>query len=110
MASKYRIDPDFVVPEPTGANMYGFCALDKFDDAEMKRQVDWMRAAGAQQMRVTVVSDEYPNEPYPHGYYFEGWTDKHARQLPFGEAEPGKGISPPLTATPLAFAPKDDAP
>lgn len=87
-SSNLRIDPDFVVPDPTAANMFGFCELDEFGDDEMKRQGDWMREAGAKQMRLTIVSDEYPNPPYPNGYYFEGWTDENARQLPFAESVP----------------------
>lgn len=92
MTDKYRIDPNFSVPEPTGADMFGFCELEQFDEVERLRQCDWMRVAGAKQMRATVVSDEFPNPPYPNGYYFEGWKDATARQLPFGEA------GPPLTA------------
>lgn len=97
MGDKYRIDPDFVVPDLTAADMFGFCKLGEYSEAEHRRQFDWMREAGAKQGRVTIVSEEYPNQPYPHGYYFEGWKDEKARLLPFGEAEaPDKGCSPPL--------------
>jgi hypothetical protein len=33
--------------------------------------------------RWTIVNDEHPNEPYPHGLYFEGWTEVPIPQPPF---------------------------
>ncbi len=26
--------------------------------------------------RWTIINDDHPNEPYPHGLYFEGWSAK----------------------------------
>jgi hypothetical protein len=67
---------------------------EEFADAEAREAFyrRW-REHGVEQVRLTLVNDEYPHPPYPHGVWIEGWTDKHAFMLPFGE-----GGSPPLTA------------
>lgn len=39
----------------------------------------WKR--GVEEIRATIVSDEYPREPYPHGLYFEGWSTAPHRQI-----------------------------
>lgn len=33
-------------------------------------------ADGAKWLRFTIVSDDYPKPPYPHGLYVEGWVEK----------------------------------
>ena len=102
MTDKYRVDPDFAVPEPTAANFFSYFPLPETPeefDRERTRAFDLMRENGAQQGRITIVSDEHPVPPYPNGVWLEGWSDPKARQLPFGEAEkPGGAIYPPLVA------------
>ncbi len=46
---------------------------------------DRMRANGANFFRLTIVSDEYPNPPYPDGIYLEGWKAPEGpwKQSPF---------------------------
>lgn len=97
---KYRIDPNFAVPEPTGADIFSFSEWEGFDfRVAADRMRTLMKEAGAAQIRVTIVNDEFPRPPYPEGVYWEGWTDPKARQLPFGEARPDDGtLSPPLMA------------
>jgi hypothetical protein len=98
-ADKYRIDPDFVVPEPTAATFFCFMSEEEYHRGYFKAVLDGWHDEGVKQFRCTLVNDEFPHEPYPHGVYFEGWTDKNARMLPFGEAEaPDKGCYPPLVA------------
>ena len=97
----YHIDPSYEPPEPTASDMHSFTNLVDFDyQTEARRVGEWMCKAGAQQMRVTIVSDEWPKSPYPNGVYWEGWIDPRARHLPFGDARPDDGtLSPPLTYT-----------
>jgi hypothetical protein len=97
MTDKYRIDPNFVVPEPTAAKY--FCTMTEEEFANQRESFfDHWRKEGVKQVRVTIVNDEYPHEPYPHGVWLEGWDDPNARMLPFGEAEgPDGPIWPPLT-------------
>lgn len=98
MEDKYRIDPSFVVPEPTAAHFFYYCSEDEYRAGAWHSVMDEWRDQGVKQTRVTIVNDEYPNEPYPHGVWFEGWTDENARMLPFGHAEsPGGAAYPPLT-------------
>ena len=86
-----RIDPDFVVPEPTPATFFCTVGEEEFTPEFRQRLFDGWKAEGMKQVRVTLVNDEYPNPPYPHGVWIEGWTDEKAKMLPFGE-----GASPPL--------------
>jgi hypothetical protein len=98
-AKRYKINPDFVAPEPTAATYHAFLTEDEYRAGEHERIFDGWRDSGVKHARVTIVNDEYPHDPYPHGIWLEGWTDENARCLPFGEAEkPGGAISPPLTA------------
>jgi hypothetical protein len=104
-ARKYRIDPNFVVPEPTAATFFMLLTEEEYHAKEWHAALDKWREEGVRQLRFTIVNDEYPHPPYPHGVWVEGWTDKRARMLPFGEAEaPDKGCSPPLTAMPTTDA------
>jgi hypothetical protein len=95
---KYRINPDFVVPEPTAATFFAMLTEEQYSfEAASDIFADW-KQKGVKQSRLTIINDEYPHEPYPHGYWLEGWTDENARMLPFGEAEhEGGPIWPPLT-------------
>jgi hypothetical protein len=93
MADKYRIDPDFVMPDPTPANFFCTVSEEEFTEAFRADLIARWRQAGVKQMRTTLINDQYPQEPYPHGVWVEGWTDENARMLPFGEAG-----SPPLVA------------
>jgi hypothetical protein len=43
-------------------------------------QIEWCR--------FTIVSDEHPNPPYPHGVYFEGWSKAPHRHDPPGKCAP----------------------
>jgi hypothetical protein len=96
---KYRVNPDFVVPEPTAANFFAFLTEDEYSREGAGAIFEKWRGEGCKQARLTLVNEEFPNDPYPHGYWLEGWTDKNARQLPFGTAEkPGGAIYPALTA------------
>jgi hypothetical protein len=38
--------------------------------------------------RFTLVSDEYPNPPYPNGLYFEGWSKAPWKHDPPGKEAP----------------------
>lgn len=68
--------------EPTH---FSFVSLEPRDTFEERRRHSFnlMAQDGATFWRVTVVSDEYPNEPYPHGLYIEGWLERPAEQPPF---------------------------
>ena len=100
MNAKYRINPDFVDPEPTAADTFDYCPMpdtrEKFDAAvESKRRS--MFKSGATQWRVSMFENG-DGGAYPDGLWFEGWRDPKARQLPFGEAEQAGGPRwPPLT-------------
>lgn len=99
-SKNYRVNPDFVPREPTGADMFSYCTLDEYSPAEFERIAKWMTEAGAQSFRITRI-EEGDTSPYPSGYWFEGWRDKLANQLPFGAARPDDGtVSPPLTSHP----------
>jgi hypothetical protein len=93
MADKYRINPNFVVPEPTAATFFCFWTADDYSDEARQKVLDGWRDEGVKLIRFTFINDVHPHDPYPHGFYLEGWTDQFARQLPFGE-----GGSPPLVA------------
>lgn len=47
-----------------------------------------MRESGVEEMRVTIVSEEYPNAVYPNGLYMEGWSTAPHRHNPPGKAAP----------------------
>lgn len=98
MPDKYIIDPGFVVPEPTAAKHFAYLTEDEYRAGQADSILAGWREAGVKQARVTIVNDEWPHDPYPHGVWLEGWTDEKARLLPFGEAESPDGpIYPPLT-------------
>ena len=42
-----------------------------------------MLEAGATWFRVTYFNDDFPNPPYPHGWYFEGWPERPQDQGEF---------------------------
>jgi len=44
---------------------------------------DRWSAEGVKHVRLTVVSDEFPNPFYPHGVYVEGWTEAPNPEPPF---------------------------
>lgn len=104
--TKYKIDPDFVAPEPTAADI--FCTLDDPGTPEARHDLikgvfaEWRRK-GIMQIRVTLTGPDIEGDEtgYPAGLWLEGWKDWNARQLPFGTAEkPGGVIWPPLQAAP----------
>ena len=102
---KYRIDPDFVVPEPTPADH--FWCLDDPGDPELRRQAidealtKWRERGEVKQVRVTITGPEIEGDEtnYPAGIWLEGWDDANARMLGFGEPWPteNSAIWPPLT-------------
>ncbi len=100
-SDKYRIDLDFVVPDPTPANMFSFFELPATQaefDAAKNRAIALMARNGATQFRLTIVNAEWPAPPYPDGLWFEGWVDPKARHLEFGGVAPDGTTSPPLMA------------
>lgn len=97
MSDKYRVDPNFVVPEPAGANFFAFLTLAEYSYAAVADILGPWNESGVKHSRITLVNDEFPHPPYPHGYWLEGWAGENVRQLPFGEAEEvGGPIYPPL--------------
>jgi hypothetical protein len=99
VAGNYRVNPNYVPPEPTAAKFFATISEEEYQAGEHERIFEGWRKDGVQQVRLTLINDQYPNPPYPHGVWIEGWTDKRARMLPFGEAEePGGAIYPPLVA------------
>jgi hypothetical protein len=42
-------------------------------DEQIKKAADVLREGGATWLRATIINDEYPKPPYPHGLYIEGW-------------------------------------
>lgn len=102
MKAEYRIDPDFVRPEPTPANHFSW--LETGDPGtrhdRIREAADKMRTEGATQFRVTITGPEAEDDQtgYPPGLWIEGWNDPQATLLPFGTAaEEGGAIYPPLT-------------
>lgn len=103
MTDKYRINSDFVMPPLSAAKFFAFFTEREYRTGKWHPTLDRWRDEGVTQTRVTIVNDEYPNPPYPHGVWFEGWTDRLANMLPFGEAETAGGaVYPPLTVTPAS--------
>lgn len=106
MSNKYKIDPDFVVPEPTPADR--FCSLsDPGLPDERRKKIDevfteWREEGKVKRARVTVTGPDIEGDDtgYPPGLWFEGWEDENARQLPFGSPWPNEdsAIWPPLIA------------
>lgn len=84
-----EIEPEFYMHEalPSDPEKGGEIAQD---------MTDRMRGNGAQFMRMTIVSPKYPCEPYPDGFYLEGWSIDPARHDPPGKQAP---FNFPLTAT-----------
>ena len=111
MNNKYRIDPNFVRPEPTPADF--FCTLDdpgtpEARHAAMSEVFDRWKADGIQMVRMTLTGPDIEGDEtgYPAGLWLEGWKDINARQLPFGTAaEPDGPIYPPLTHAERAASP-----
>lgn len=94
---KYHINPNFIVPEPTAAKFFCYWSLDDYTEEKRAEVSDRWRKQGVKRARITLINDEFPHEPYPHGYWLEGWLDENARMLPFGESEKPTGpIYPPL--------------
>jgi len=81
MDNRPEIEPTFFMYEPLPA--------DREDSpriiAEMSKR---MQTNGATFARLTLVSQEYPSPPYPHGYYLEGWAVDPARMDPPGKQAP----------------------
>jgi hypothetical protein len=99
---KYRLNPDFVVAEPTPADSFAFFRPDtpKQRQAVIEEMARMWRADGIEQMRATLVGAD-DDTGYPQGLWLEGWKDRFARQLPFGSPwpDPLSAIWPPLTAS-----------
>ena len=104
MADKYRIDPNFVVPEPTPADRF-WSLPDPGSPGERQSVIEeciaqW-KSQGIKQMRATLTGPDIEGDKtgYPAGLWLEGWEDENARQLPFGAPWPTKdsAIWPPLT-------------
>lgn len=70
------VDPDF----------HSYCPLPDegaLGPALFQDMLAKQREAGATFNRLTIVSPEYPNLPYPHGLYVEGWLMQPREQAPF---------------------------
>lgn len=99
MSEKYTITDQFDRGEPIAAEFFCTVSEVEFTPEFRLRLFDGWRDRGVQQVRVTIVNDDYPNPPYPHGIWIEGWRDIIALMLPFGAARPDDGTtSPPLVA------------
>ena len=98
---RYRINPDFVIDEPTPADSFAFFQPDGPEQrqAVIEETARKWKADGIHQMRATLIS-EGDDTVYPAGLWLEGWKDRFARQLPFGDPWPTplSAIWPPLTA------------
>jgi hypothetical protein len=71
------------VSEPT---LFSYRTLEQIEAAGMPAVLQELAEIWQEDCRfarVTLVSDDYPNEPYPHGLYFEGWETVPAEQPPF---------------------------
>lgn len=71
------VEPDFrfyaPLPEIEGDDEHGSTKLQAVVQSKMKEiQIDHDGAW----FRMTLVSDEYPKEGYPHGLYLEGWKTR----------------------------------
>ncbi len=68
-------DPDF----------YSFVDFEPSETFEERRQasIELQSEGGATFGRFTIITDEHPNEPYPHGFYIEGWRERPREQPPF---------------------------
>lgn len=102
MTDKYRINLDFVAPEPAPASFFCMASEEEFTDEFRNDLFDNWRKDGVKQVRVTLVNKNYPESGYPFGVWIEGWTDEAARQLPFGKGYPDESgpAYPPLVAQP----------
>lgn len=72
-------------------DMYGFRDLpdDPKDTLALWHEMgEIMREHGATWFRMTIVSDDYPMPPYPHGLYMEGWRVDPARMDPPARSAP----------------------
>ena len=49
------------------------------EPALFREMAEGMKEVGGTFFRFTIVSDEYPQPPYPHGLYVEGWLVDPAR-------------------------------
>lgn len=75
-----EIEPTFFMFEPLPSHPDAAPALCR----EMSER---MLGNGATWMWMTLVSPEYPNPPYPDGFYLEGWeTAPHLMDPPAKEA------------------------
>lgn len=84
--------------EPSAAEFHSFWPLEEHSFERGQQGCRLVAEHGAQFFRMTVVSEEHPRPPYPHGIWLEGWRDKLAVPIEFGSANPVDGtISPPLT-------------
>jgi len=78
--------------EAAPANLFCFVSEEEYAEDQFRQDLlERWRDEGARQMRVTIVNEQYPHEPYPHGVWIEGWLDSEAQMLPFGEAYPADG-------------------
>jgi len=67
-------------------DMYSFRPLAETNEAcraAFAEMAEFMRERGAEEIRMTIVSPEYPMQPYPDGLYVEGWlTAPHKMETP----------------------------
>lgn len=100
MSRRYKLDPAFVVPDPTPADIFHHHDMpqtrETFDAlVESERKSLWQ--AGVTQWRVSFFVNG-DGGAYPDGVWIEGWKDPYARQLPFGTGWPTaeSAVWPPL--------------
>lgn len=83
--------------EPDGFSFRELPANEKEYHAAVKAVIDRWREDGYEFFRLTVVSEDIPNPPYPDGLYFEAWKVDPARRDPPGKQAP---FNYPLVAHP----------
>lgn len=80
------IEPDLFAFRPKGNGEWSLDAVADIARSFEGNAVGWFR--------LTIINDEHPKPPYPHGVYFEGWSvSPYKMDPPCKEAE----FSFPLT-------------
>ncbi len=69
----------------TKPNFFSYVDLEPREtfEARCHASIELQKADGATFARFTIVNDEFPKEPYPHGFYIKGWRERPAVQPPF---------------------------
>lgn len=80
------IEPDCVnyFPLPRNLTESTVAEWNSFRDQCLRSWCD----TGVRAIRITEISDKYPNPPYPDGMYIEGWLVDPAKMEPFARQAP----------------------